>query len=146
MSLKENIQAELKEALKNRDEVKLQTLRLLNSAIHNEEISKGEDLNDADIQTIVKKEVKKRKEAIEGFRNAGRDESADKETAEMKILEEYLPEMMSEAEVTKIVDEEIANNPDADMGRVIGAVMKRVAGEADGGMVSKLVKEKLSQN
>lgn len=146
MSLKENIQTELKEALKNREEIKLQTLRLLSSAIHNEEISKGSDLKDADIQTIVKKEVKKRKEAIEGFRNAGRDESADKEAAEMKILEEYLPEMMSEAEVAKIVDEEIANNPDADMGRIIGAVMKRVAGNADGAIVSKLVKEKLSQS
>lgn len=143
MSIKENIQIATKEAMKNREELKLQTLRMLNSAIHNEEINKGGELDDTGVQNIVKKEVKKRKEAIVGFKEAGRTESVEKEEAEMRILEEYLPEMISEEELAKIVDEEITNHPEANAGQIIGMVMKRAEGRADGGMVNKIVKEKI---
>ena len=146
MSLKEVIQSDLKEALKSRDEIKLQTLRLLSSAVHNEEIAQGGELLDKDVQMIVKREVKKRQEAIESFRSAGRDDTADRETAEMNILKAYLPEMMSDEEITKLINEEITNNPDANTGQIIGAVMKRTSGNADGKVVAQIVNQKLSQD
>jgi uncharacterized protein len=144
MSLKEQIQADLKAAMKEKRELELQVLRMLNSAIHNLEISKQAELTDEDVQGVVKKEVKSRKESIDSFKQAGREESAQKEAEEMKILEKYLPEMMSEEEVTKLIEEEIANNPEANQGQIIGAVMQKVGSQADGGMVSQIVRDKLS--
>ncbi|OGB74379.1 hypothetical protein A2V68_01385 [candidate division Kazan bacterium RBG_13_50_9] len=146
MSFKETVQTELTTALKARDEIKVSTLRLLVSALHNEEIAKGKggELGDADSQAVVKREVKKRKEAIEGFKSAGREESAAREEAEMKILEAYLPAMMSEEEITKLVDEEIAGNPGANQGQIIGAVMKRAGGLAEGNIVGQIVGQKLA--
>lgn len=145
MDFLSQLQSEIIQALKGKEEVKLQTLRLLSTALHNEKISKGEDLNEADIQTIIKKEVKKRKEAYDSFSAAGRDEAAQKENQEMEILKAYLPEEMSEADVEKIVDEEIKNNPDAGVGQLIGMVIKRTAGQASGDVVAKLVNQKLAK-
>ncbi len=139
------LQSEIIQALKAKEELKLQTLRLLSTALHNEKIAKGEDLTQEDIQIIIKKEVKKRKEAYDSFKAAGRDESAEKESKEMEILKTYLPEEMNEADVGKIVDEEISNNPDAGTGQIIGAVMKRTSGQASGDMVARLVNEKLAK-
>lgn len=146
MSLKEIIQSDLRGALKSRDEIKLQTLRLLSSAVHNEEIAQGSEISDKDVQTIVKREVKKRQEAIESFRSAGRNEAASKETTEMNILKAYLPEMMSDEEITTLINEEITNNPDANAGQIIGAVIKRASGNADGKVVAQIVNQKLSQD
>lgn len=142
----DKIQTDLKQAQLARDEIKVSTLRLLLSEIKNAEIAKGSPLADADIISVIQKEAKKRKEAAVAFRNGGREDSAVKEEAELRILESYLPEQISTEELTKIVEESI-NEQGAtsiqDMGKVIGAVMSKVKGQADGGTVSALVKEKL---
>lgn len=144
MSIKTQVQAELVAAMKNKEDLKLQTLRLLSNAIHNEEIAKGGELDEAAIHTVIKREVKKRKEAVESYTAGGRPELAEKEAAEAKILEVYLPAAMSEDEVAKIVDAEISANPGAKAGQIIGAVMKKVGSQADGTVVAKLVNAKLS--
>jgi len=143
MSLKEQIQADLIAALKAKEDLKLQTLRMLSAALHNEEIAKGGELDEDATNAVIRREVKKRKEAAESFRAGGRPEQGDKEEAEGKILEMYLPQMMDETAVAKIVDEEVAANPGAQMGQIIGAVIKKTAGRADGSMISRLVNQKL---
>jgi len=144
MDIKAEVQAELTAAMKNKEDLKLQTLRLLSNAIHNEEIAKGGELSETDIHTVIKHEVKKRKEAIESYTAGGRPEKAAQEAAELKILEVYLPAAMNEAEVVKIVEAEIAANPSGNAGQIIGAVMKKTGGQADGTLVAKLVNAKLN--
>lgn len=142
-----NLQNDLKNAQLSRDAVKVSTLRLLLSEIKNAEIAKGMKLEEQDIISIVQKEVKKRKEAAEGYRLGGREESAQKEEAELKVLESYLPAQMSIEELTNLVEttiNEVGATAISDMGKVIGSVMDKVAGKADGQTVSSLVKEKLS--
>lgn len=141
-----NIQNDLKQAQLQRDELKVSVLRMLLSEIHNSEITKGIQLTDAEAIVVIQKEVKKRKEAAAGFRQGGREESAVKEEQEAKILEGFLPAQMSDEELTKVVEDsikEIGANNIADMGRVIGLVMSKVAGQAEGSRVSSLVREKL---
>lgn len=143
----DKIQNDLKEAQLSRDETKVSTLRLLLSEIHNLEIIK-KTISDQDIISVIAKEVKKRKEATEAFRNGGREQQAQKEEAESKILEAYLPSQTNIEELTKLIDDtinELGVTSLADMGKAIGAVMGKVAGRADGGTVSQIVKEKLSK-
>lgn len=149
LSLRDKIKSDLKDAQLNRDEVKVSTLRLLLSEIKNQEIAKGETLSDEDTISVFQREVKKRKEAADGFRSGGREESALKEEAELKVLESYLPARLSNEELTKMVEEsinELGATTMADMGKVMGVVMGKVAGRSDGGMVSAMVKERLSSN
>ena len=146
--LLDDIQSDLKQAQLARDEIKVSTLRLLLSEIKNAEIAKGNNLEDQDIISVIQKEAKKRKEAANAFRSGGREQSAVKEESELKVLEQYLPAQISTEELTKIVEESI-NEQGAtsiqDMGKVIGVVMCKLKGQADGGMVSALVKEKLAK-
>lgn len=144
----DKIQSDLKQAQLARDEIKVSTLRLLLSEIKNAEIAKGGEISDQDIISVIQKEAKKRKEASVAFRTGGREESAVKEEAELKVLEQYLPAQISTEELTKIVEESINEQGVTsiqDMGKVIGYVMGKVKGQADGAVVSALVKEKLSQ-
>lgn len=160
--MQDKIQDELKNAQVAKDEVKVSTLRLLLSEIHNVEIllrqsslrgdsvepgqEKGGELSDADIISVIQREVKKRKEAAGGFRSGGREDAAQKEEAEAKILESYLPEQLSNEELTEIVlgaIKEVGATQISDMGKVIGVVMGKVSGRADGGRVSGIVKERL---
>ena len=141
------IQEDLKQAQLAKDEVRVSTLRMLLSEIHNSEIQKGEELTEAEITSVIQREVKKRKEAAEGFRKGNREDQASAEEAELKILEAYLPAQLSNEELTEIVDQaitEIGATQISDMGRVISLVMSKAAGKVDGGRVSSLVKEKLS--
>lgn len=143
--LKEQIQKELIEAQKAQDKQRVSTLRMLLAAFNNMEIDrrvKGEVIED-NYTEVVKKEAKKRKEAIEAYKTAGRAEAQQQEEAELEILSKYLPEEMSEDDVKKIVDEVVAEKGVDNMGMLIGEVMRRTEGRADGGMVSKLVKERL---
>lgn len=143
----DRLQKDLKQAQLARDEIIVSTLRLLLSEIKNAEIAKSMPLGDQDIISIIQREVRKRKEAAEGFRKGGREQSAQKEEAELRILEAYLPAQFSNEELTKIVESsinEVGAKSMADMGRVMGIVMSKVMGRADGGSVSVLVKEKLS--
>lgn len=143
----DELQADLKKAQLARQEIKVSTLRLLLSEIKNAEIAKNGELSDEDLILVVAREVKKRKEAAIGFRSGGREDSAKKEEAELAILESYLPAQLSNEELTKVVMEtitEVGASSITDMGKVIGAVMSKVKGKADGGTVSAIVKAKLS--
>ena len=146
--LKEQIIKDLTEAMKAKDELRLSTLRMLKAAIMNYEVS-GADMVATDdvVVDLVKKGIKQRKEAAEGFEKGGNKEAAQKELDEIKILEAYMPEQMSEDQVKAIVQETItqtgASGPQ-DFGKVMGAVMGKVKGQADGGMVNKVVKELLT--
>lgn len=145
--LLDRLHSDLKDAQLARDEVKVSTLRLLLSEVKNGEISKGGPLPDNDVISIIQREVKKRKEAAAGFRSGGREESAVKEELEAKVLESYLPAQLSNEELTKLVEETINGmgvSSLADMGKVMGVVMSKTKGRTDGGIVSSLVKERLS--
>ncbi|MEK7464401.1 MAG: GatB/YqeY domain-containing protein [Patescibacteria group bacterium] len=149
--LKEKINSDIIQALKNKEELKVSTLRLLSSAMHNREIEKkgkgGETaLSDDEVLEIIRKEVKKRREAIEFYTKGGRADSAEKELAEVGFLDGYLPKGLDESEVRKIVDEAFLRVKPAgekDFGKFMGEVMKVAKGRADSALVSKLVKEKL---
>lgn len=143
----EQINQELVAAMKAKDEVKTSTLRLVIAAAANKRIEVGHELNDEEFLDVIGKEAKKRKESIDAFGKAGRDDLVAKETQELEILSAYLPEQMSEEELAKIVDETIAQTEasgSADFGKVIGNVMGKVKGKADGNTVSKIVREKLA--
>ena len=147
MSLKEQIMADIKTAMKDKAQAKLDTLRFLHSAIKNKEIeSRPNEISDADVVSVIQKSVKQRKESILQFTNAGRTELAAKEESEIKILEIYLPTLMSEAEVTKVVEQMIKETGASgakDMGKVMKAVLAKLSGQADNSVVSKVVKAKL---
>ena len=150
MGLKEKLQADLTEAIRGRDEVKSGTIRMLLSAITNEEVAgkTAKVLTDAEIITVLSRETKKRREAVEAFTAAKRDDLADKEKAEGVIIAQYLPEQLSEAEIKKMIADAItetnAAGP-AGMGLVMKVLQPKIAGKADGGVVSALVKAALGQ-
>ncbi len=142
----DKITQDLKEAMLARDEIRVSALRMLISAIRYTGNGRDQEFSDDEVVTVIQKEAKKRKEAAAGFRQGGREESAVKEEAELKILEGYLPEQMSDEALTKIVEDtikEVGASSITDMGKVIGSVMAKVKGQADGGKISILVKEKL---
>jgi uncharacterized protein YqeY len=145
--IKDSIKKQIIEAMKAKDEIKLSTLKLLSSALHNAEIDKQRDLTEDEEIEVVKREAKKRKDAIEAYEKASADDRAEKEKKELAILQEYLPEEMSDSDLEKIVDEVISETKAStmqDMGKVIGAVMGKVKGQADGKKVSEMVRSKLS--
>ena len=148
MSLKMQIMDELKEAMKSKDQVKLSTLRLLNSQIKNKEIDlRPNPISEEDIVAVIKKSVKQRQDSIEQYQNANRQDLADVEIAELKILETYLPKMMSEDQVNVLVLEAIKETGATeakDMGKVMKAVMAKTNGQADNKVVSELVKKNLN--
>lgn len=150
MSLKEQIDADLKTAMLARDEFVTTTLRGLKAAILNEEVAKGAretGLGDTVIEQLIAREAKKRDEAAKLFEQGGNQVSADKEREEKKLLGKYLPEQMSEDEVRALVEKVIAEvQPDGmkDMGRVIGAVKASAGNTADGALIADMVKKALS--
>ena len=150
MGLKEKLQADLTEAIRGRDEVKSGTIRMLLSAITNEEVAgkAAKVLTDAEIITVLSRETKKRREAVEAFTAAKRDDLANKEKVEAAVIAQYLPEQLSEAEIKKMIAEAIAETNaagPAGMGLVMKVLQPKIAGKADGGIVSTLVKAALGQ-
>lgn len=143
MSLSQQLIAEMKQAMKDGDKVRLAVVRYLRSEIKNYEIDHGEQ-DDAGIEKIVAKQVKQVKESIEEYQKAGRDDLVSEEKAKLKILEEYLPEQMSDEELQAIIDEVLQSTENPQMGPVIGQVMKKVQGKADGNKVSQLVRQALA--
>ncbi len=147
--MQDKIEQDLKQALLGGDKAKAETLRGLKSAILNEAISAGAKdtgLTDEQIQKVLARESKKRQEAADLYQQGGAADRAGTELAEKAIIDAYLPEQLGEAEVAKIVDEEIAKLPGAtaqNMGQVIGAVRGRIGAQADGAMIARLVKERL---
>jgi len=164
MALKGNIRENLKEAVKNREELKSSVLRLLLSAIFNkekekryklskekpelsgEELEEESQLNDEEVIEVISSEVKKRKESILEFEKGKREDLVEKEKKELDILQKYLPEQLSEEELQKLAKEAIDKTGAKeikDMGKVMQEVMPKVKGKADGTLVSKIVKELL---
>jgi uncharacterized protein YqeY len=150
MSLKETLQADLTRAIKGRDEIHMATIRMMLSAITNEEVSgkSARVLTDSEIITVLTREAKKRKEAAEAFALGGRADRSEREKAEGVIIAEYLPEQMSSEELAKLVREAIAESGasgPAAMGAVMKVLNPKVAGRAAGGDVAAAVKAALNQ-
>ena len=151
MELEKRIQADMVSAMKAKEAVKLSSLRAIKAAIMLAKTAEGAtgEVSDQDIVKIIQKLVKQRKESAQQYNDAGRPELAANEVAEMEAMEVYLPKQLSEAEVeaelVKIIAEVGATQP-SEMGKVMGVATKRLAGLADGRMISALVKKLLSQN
>jgi len=141
-----SINQKIQEAMKNRDDVRVSTLRLLSSAFNYERIAKQHELTDEEELVVIKREAKKRKEAIEIYEKANVQEKAEREKKELVILEEFLPQQMSDEELIKIVDEVILEEKAtslAEMGKVMAKIMAKTESRADGSWASDLVRKKL---
>jgi uncharacterized protein YqeY len=150
MGLKEKLQADLTDAIRSRNEVVSGTVRMLLAAITNEEVAgkAAKVLTDAEIITVLSREAKKRREAVEAYTQAKRDDLAGKEKAEAAVIANYLPEQLSEDEIKKLIADAIAETDakgPAGMGLVMKVLQPKIAGKADGGVVSGLVKAALAQ-
>ncbi len=148
--LKDRLRADLTASIKAREQLRSSTLRLVLAAVTNAEVAGKEarELSDDEVQAVIASEAKKRRESAEAFAAGGRQELAEKETAEASILAGYLPEQLSAEEITRVVAEVVAGTGTAGegmraMGRVMGAVQPRVRGRADGGVVAAEVRRQL---
>lgn len=150
--LLEKIQSDLKEALKAKDEVEISTLRFLLSSIHNREIElrvEKKTLTDEEVIKVIQRQVKERKESIEAFKKGKREDLVKKEQKELQILSNYFPQQISEKEMKKMVEDvikEIGATGPSDFGKVMGAVMLRARGRAEGEVVARIVKEFLKSD
>lgn len=147
MSILDQLNQDMKAAMKARDKESLQTIRMLKSAVENERLKKQADLSEDDEIAILAREQKQRKESLEEFKSAGRDDLVEKTEAELEIVNQYLPEQLSEEEINQVVLNAIENvgaTSMQDMGKVMGAVMPKVKGKADGSLVNQIVKKELS--
>jgi hypothetical protein len=140
------IESDLRDAIREKREVVMRTLRMLKSDIMYEKTKGSEDLTGEKIIEVIKRSAKRRKESIEEFTKAGRADLADRESEELVILEQYLPRQMGEDEVARIIDEKIAElgaSSGKDFGKVMGALMKVFKGQADGNLVKEILTRKL---
>jgi uncharacterized protein YqeY len=147
MSLIGTLEGELEQAMKERDAERRDALRLILSSLRSAEKELQRPLHDEEELQVLQRERKKRLEAAEAFRAAGREEQAASEEAELDVLEEFMPDPLSDEELEEIVDDAIAENGATslrDLGRVMADVMPQIAGRADGSAVSQLVREKLA--
>ncbi|PID33359.1 GatB/YqeY [Candidatus Saccharibacteria bacterium] len=150
-ALKQRISDEMKAALLGGDRFRGDVLRGIKASILNEEVAKGKreaGLDDAEVEALLTRELKKRRESAEIYHQNGRQELAEKEEQEMAILKDFLPEQMSEADISKMADEiiaEIGATGPQQMGQVIGAIKAKAGATADGATVAKIVKEKLTK-
>jgi uncharacterized protein len=146
MNLKTRILEDIKAAMKAKESLKLSTLRLLSAAIKQKEVDERVEPDDAAVLALVEKLIKQRKDSISQFAKAGRQDLVDAETAELAILSGYLPAQLSEAEIAAAIDAAIASTGAAgpkDMGKLMGVLKPQLAGKADIGKVSALVKARL---
>jgi uncharacterized protein YqeY len=149
MSIPEQLTEDMKTAMKAGEADRLGTVRLLRGAMKNEEIKLGHPLTDDEALKVLQREGKQRRDSIEQYTSAGRSELAAKEAAELAIVATYLPEPLSEVQLSAMIDEAIAAQGATDMkqmGAVTGAVMSQVGARAEGGLVSRLVREKLGSS
>lgn len=146
-NLIDQISKDLVLAQKSRDSVAVSALRLILSDIKNAEIAKGDKLTDEEVVAQIQKDAKKHKESIDAFEKGGRADLVEKEKGQLKVLGKYLPSQLSHDQISKIVDEVIAQTgalSSSDLGRVMAQVMGKVGGQSDGSVVSEIVKDKLS--
>jgi uncharacterized protein len=148
MTLTERLEAAMRDAMRARDERRTLTLRMALAAAHNQKIARGRDLTDDEVVDVLTKQVKQRRESIEMYRSAGREDRASDEESEAVILTEFLPEQLSPGEIEELARAAIsdtgASSP-ADMGRVMGRLSPETKGRADGRLVSDTVRRLLAE-
>lgn len=147
MSLLTDLNEDMKTAMKAKDKERLKTIRMLKSAVQNEELSKQSELTEEEEIAVLSREKKQRIDSLNEFKEADRNDLVENLEFEINIVDEYLPEQLSEEEVKGIVDQAIEQTGASsmqDMGKVMGTVMPEVKGKADGNLVNKIVKDKLS--
>ncbi|BAP85709.1 hypothetical protein LOOC260_111700 [Paucilactobacillus hokkaidonensis JCM 18461] len=146
MSLLETLNADMKTAMKAKDKPTLSVVRMLKSAVMNEQINLGHDLTPEDELSVLSRELKQRKDSMAEFDKGGREDLVASTSAEIKVVEKYMPAQLSEEDVKKIVQEtvtEVGAQSMADFGKVMGAVMPKLKGQADGKIVNQSVKQLL---
>ena len=144
--LRERIANDMRDAMKAREQIRVATLRMLMAAVKNTEVEKLHDLSDDEVLEVIAREAKRRRESIEAFDKGGRTDLVEKETAELGVLESYLPEKLSDDELGALVDQAVAETGASEpkqMGEVMKALMPKVRGRADGAQVSALVRSRL---
>ena len=147
MSLKQRLTDDMKTAMKAGEKDRLATIRLINAAIKQKEVDERVEMDDACVLAVLEKMVKQRKDSIEQFDKAGREDLSVIERAEMAIIAQYLPEKMGEDEIKAAIEAAVAEtgaSGPADMGKLMGVLKPRLAGQADMGEVSKLIKQRLT--
>lgn len=147
MSLKQKISEDMKDAMRAKDSARLGAIRLLLAAIKQREIDERIELSDADVITAIEKMLKQRRDSIAAFESANRTDLADIEKYEVSVLQEYLPQQLTEVEILSILDQVVADTGAAgvkDMGKVMAAIKPLVAGKADMGRISGLIKTRLA--
>src|SRR5262245_41327066 len=148
MTIQEQIQAHMSDAMRHKDSLRLSVLRMMKTAVKNKEVEKMKPLDENEVVGVLNTLVKQRRDSIEQFRKGGREELAQKEEAEIRVIQEYLPAAASEEEIRNAIDgavQETGASSMKDMGRVMKATLARLAGKtADGTHVSQMVKERLS--
>lgn len=147
MSLKDRLEGDLKDALRQRDQVRRDTLRLVLNALHNAEIEAGGPLDDAKAQEVLAKEAKRRRESIEEFRRAGREDLVTKEEGELAVISSYLPQQLTREELVAAAREAIAETGATgpkDLGKVMPVIMQRFRGRVDGRQANEIVRELLA--
>jgi uncharacterized protein len=148
LSLLERLNKDMIQAMKNKEKDKLTTIRMMKSSLQNEAIKLGkQELSAEEELTVLSRELKQRKDSLQEFEKAGRQDLAEKLRIEIEHVEQYMPEQLSEEELVSVIKQSIAETgaaSKADMGRVMAAIMPKVKGKADGSLVNKLVQQHLS--
>lgn len=147
MTIVKRLTDDMKQAMKNKDRLKLSVVQMVRAAIKNAEINARKDLNEEEVLEVFSRELKQRRDSLQEFKNAGRTDLIEKVEAEIAILIGYLPEQLSEEEVRTIVADtvqEIGASSKADMGKVMSALMPKVKGKADGKLVNQIVQQYLN--
>ncbi|MGN0693566.1 MAG: GatB/YqeY domain-containing protein [Lentihominibacter sp.] len=145
MTLKERLNADFKEAMKNKEKVRKDTISFVRAAIKQYEVDNREEIDDAGVASILAKQVKMRKDALDDFREAGRDDLVEAYTAEIEVLQDYMPKQLTDDEISEIIRETASSmeieegSGRGSMGKLMGPVMGKVKGVADGGNVKNLV-------
>ncbi len=145
IKLLEQIKQDSKQALKQGEKEKANSLRYLVSLIQTKQIETGEEFSQDDVVQVLQKELKQKKEALEAFEKAEREDLARQEKEEIKLLKQYLPEMMDEAEIKQVVEGIVEKEETNNFGEIMGKVMAKLQGKAQGGKVSKIVQQVLDQ-
>jgi uncharacterized protein len=146
MSLLEKLTEDMKQAMKNKEKLKLSVIRMVKSSLKNEEINQGKELSEDQVLALVNRELKQRRDSLQEFEKAGRDDLAETARQEVEILLAYLPKQLDETEIRVLVQstiDKVGATSKKDLGKVMGALMPQVRGKADGTLVNQIVQELL---
>ena len=146
MSLLERLNQDMKQAMKNKEKDKLSVIRMIKATLQNEAIKHGKELSEDEELQVLSRELKQRKDSLQEFENAGREDLVEKTQSELEVLKIYMPKQLSEEDVigiVKVVIAEVKAESKADIGKVMGAIMPKVKGKADGALINKIVQQQL---